>query len=191
MQDGEQSGQRPSRSSPLRWLLIPALVGPLAFVLGFGFSRDPNVVPSALIDRPAPSFTLVALDGSTLNSESLRGRPVVINFWASWCLECKTEHPVLIDGHRRYGDRVAFVGVLYQDRPDDARAYLTLMGDSGYPNLIDNDGRLALDFGVNGVPETFFIDAGGLVRYKQWGALTDKVLVTQLRPLLGAAAPSH
>jgi len=189
----EDPGASPSQRAHLgllRWLLLPVVVVPLMFVLGFGFGRDPNNVPSALMNRPAPSFELLTLDGAALSSESLRGRPVVINFWASWCLECKTEHPVLMDGQRRHGTDVAFIGVLYQDRPEDARAYLTEMGDPGYPNLIDADGRLALDFGVSGVPETFFIDAQGVVRYKHWGALTTDVLNAQLSSILGSARPA-
>ena len=191
MEDLGANPRRGARLGLLRWLLLPVVVVPLAFVLGFGFGRDPNVLPSALTGRPAPSFELPTLAGSALSSESLRGRPMVINFWASWCLECKTEHPVLMDGQRRYGSDVAFIGVLYQDRPEDARAYLTEMGDAGYPNLIDADGRLALDFGVSGVPETFFIDAQGIVRYKHWGALTTEVLNARLSSLLGSARPAE
>ncbi|MGH2462439.1 MAG: redoxin domain-containing protein [Candidatus Limnocylindria bacterium] len=171
----------------LRWLLVPVLVVPLTLLLGYGFSRDPQALPAALLDKPAPSFDLVGIDGRSVASESLRGRPVVINFWASWCLECTREHPVLMDGHRRYGDEVAFIGVLYQDRVEDARAYLAINGDSGYPNLIDPEGRLALEFGVTGVPETFFLDADGVVRYKQWGRLTRDVLDAQVRALGGTA----
>ena len=167
----------------LRWLLVPLLVVPLTLLLSYGFSRDPQALPSALLDKPAPRFELVGIDGRSLSSESLRGRPVVINFWASWCLECKREHPVLMDGYRRYGGEVAFVGVLYQDRVEDARAYLAINGDGGYPNLIDPAGRLALEFGVTGVPETYFLDADGVVRYKQWGRLTVEVLDAQLRAL--------
>lgn len=170
----------------LRWLILPVVIIPVSLLLAFGFTRDPRALPSALIGKPAPSFSLVTLDGGTLDSASLRGRPVVVNFWASWCPECKVEHPVLIDGQRRYRDRVAFIGVLYQDRVEDARRYLEEMGDSGYPNLIDAAGALALDFGVTGPPETYFIDAAGLVRYKQWGALTNDVLETQLGSLLAS-----
>lgn len=184
----QQVPDPPSRSRVwlLRWLILPMVLIPLTMLLGFSFTRDPRVLPSALIGKTAPSFSLLTLDGGTLDSASLRGRPVVINFWASWCVECKVEHPVLMDGHRRYGGRVAFIGVVYQDRVEDALRYLAVMGDSGYPNLIDADGRLALDFGVTGPPETYFIDAEGFVRYKQWGALTRTVLETQLGLLLAA-----
>lgn len=159
------------------------IVVPLTLLLGYGFTRNPQALPAAFLNQPAPEFDLVSIDGRRLASAELRGRPVVINFWASWCSECKREHPVLMEGHRRFGDEVAFVGVLYQDRVEDARAYLATNGDSGYPNLIDPDGRLALEFGVTGVPETFFIDRDGVVRYKQWGALTADVLDAQLRAL--------
>lgn len=171
------------RRSVLRWLVVPVLVVPVTLLLGYGFTRDPQALPAAFLNQPAPAFSLIALDGQRLNSDSLRGRPVVINFWASWCSECKREHPVLMEGHRRYGADVAFVGVLYQDRIADAVAYLAQHGDGGYPNLIDPDGVLALEFGVTGVPETFFIDATGVVRYKQWGRLTSDVLETQVERL--------
>lgn len=108
---------------------------------------------------------------------------MVVNFWASWCGECKREHPVLMEGHRRFGAEVAFVGVLYQDTVPDAVAYLAENGDSGYPNLVDPEGRLAIEFGVTGVPETFFIDADGVVRFKQWGRLSADTLESQLRRL--------
>lgn len=189
--------QEPSTTDPerrsrgrgrLRWLLVPVLVLPITLLLGFGFTRDPRALPAAFLNQPAPSFSLVGIDGQRVTSESLRGRPVVINFWASWCLECKKEHPVLMDGHSRYGTDVAFVGVLYQDRVADAVGYLAQNGDSGYPNLIDPDGRLALEFGVTGVPETFFLDANGVVRFKQWGRLTSDILEAQLRDLGAAVA---
>lgn len=175
--------QLPRWRSGLRWLLLPILVVPITLVLGYGFTRNPQALPAAFLDQPAPPFDLVAIDGRRVTSQSLRGRPVVVNFWASWCGECKREHPVLMAGHERYGDEVAFVGVLYQDSVPDAVAYLAENGDSGYPNLVDPSGRLAIEFGVTGVPETFFIDASGRVRFKQWGRLTADILETQLRRL--------
>ncbi len=182
-----QQSVEPRRKLPgwLRWLVVPLVVIPASLLIGFSLTRDPRELPSALLNKPAPTFSVRTLDGGVLASSSLRGRPVVVNFWASWCAECKLEHPILMDGDLRYAPNVAFVGVLYEDRVPDALAYLARYGDAGYPNLLDSDGQLAIDFGVSGVPETFFIDARGIVRFKQWGALTADVLERQIQQLLG------
>jgi cytochrome c biogenesis protein CcmG/thiol:disulfide interchange protein DsbE len=164
----------------LRWLLLPVLVVPLSWVLLTGFSVNPNEVPSALIGKPMPSFSLTTLEGTRLDSSALRGKPAMINFWASWCQPCVTEHPVLLDAQRRAGDRLNIVGVVYQDSTAAARGFLVTHGDPGYPNVLDDGSRLALDFGVTGPPETYFIDAQGIVRGKQFGPLTFATLRDQL-----------
>lgn len=173
----------------LRWLLVPLLVVPVTWLLFQGFGRDPREVASPLLDQPAPSWTLTTLDGETLSSDYLAGRPYLVNFWASWCIPaCVDEHPVLAAAHERYGDELTVVGVLYQDDPDDARAFLARYGDAGYPHLVDPDGRLAIDFGVTGPPETFFVDADGLVRYRQFGPLSDELMADRLALILPVAA---
>jgi cytochrome c biogenesis protein CcmG/thiol:disulfide interchange protein DsbE len=173
----------------LRWLLVPLLVVPVTWVLFQGFGRDPREVASPLLDRPAPSWTLTTLDGETLSSDDLAGRPYLVNFWASWCIPaCVDEHPVLAAAHERYGDELTVVGVLYQDAPDDARAFLARYGDAGYAHVVDPDGRLAIDFGVTGPPETFFVDADGLVRYRQFGPLTEELVADRLPLILPVAA---
>lgn len=173
----------------LRWLLVPLLVIPVAWLLFQGFGRDPREVASPRLDRPAPSWTLTTLDGETLSSDDLAGRPYLVNFWASWCIPaCVDEHPVLAAAHERYGDELTVVGVLYQDAPDDARAFLARYGDAGYPHVIDPDGRLAIEFGVTGPPETFFVDAEGVVRSRQFGPLTDALMAQHLSRILGVAA---
>jgi cytochrome c biogenesis protein CcmG/thiol:disulfide interchange protein DsbE len=167
-----------------RLSLVPLIVLPVAWLLFQGLGRDPRAIPSALIDRPAPAVVARSMDGETVSLAAYRGRPVILNFWASWCFECIEEHRVLTEAHERYGDGLVIVGVLYQDTVADARGFLARYGDGGWPNLLDADGRLAIDYGVTGVPESFFIDAAGVVRYKQYGAVTPAVLDEQLPPLL-------
>ena len=173
----------------LRWLLVPLLVVPLAWLLFTGFGRDPREVASPLIGRPAPEWTLATLDGGTLSTSELGGRPYVVNFWASWCIPaCVDEHPVLAAAHELHGEEVLIVGVLYQDSPADAEAFLARYGDAGYPNVIDDGGRLAIEYGVTGPPETFFVDADGVVRDKQFGPLTDGLMADRLGAILTAAS---
>ena len=167
-----------------RLSLVPLIVLPVAWLLFQGLGRDPRAIPSALIDRPAPAVVAANMDGATVSLAAYRGRPVIVNFWASWCFECIEEHRVLMEAQERYGERLVIVGILYQDTVADARGFLARYGDGGWPNLLDADGRLAIDYGVTGVPESFFIDAAGVVRYKQYGAVTPAVLAEQLPPLL-------
>lgn len=174
----------------LRWLLVPLVVVPTLLLLLHGFSRDPAAIPSALIGKPMPSFTLVTLDGRTLTAAELRGRPVVLNFWASWCPSCVDEHAALIDAAQRYGNAVQIVGVLYHDSPDGARGFEARYGEPSWPTLLDPNGSLAIDFGVSGPPESYVIDANGIVRYKQFGPLTQQVIADQVAPLLGTAGAS-
>jgi cytochrome c biogenesis protein CcmG/thiol:disulfide interchange protein DsbE len=172
----------------LRWLVVPLVVLPLAWLLFSGFGRDPREVSSPLIGRPAPEWTLEALDGTTLTSADLAGRPYVVNFWASYCIPaCVDEHPVLASAHERHADEVAIVGMVLNDEPADAQAFLGRYGDAGYPHLVDPGGRLAIEFGVTGPPETFFVDADGIVRAKQFGPLTDALMAERLATILPVA----
>jgi len=172
-----------------RWIIVPLAVVPLVLLLSFGFGRDPSALTSPLIGKTAPSFTLTAIDGRRVSSTGLRGRPYVVNFWASWCIPaCVEEHPIVIDAQRRYGSRVAIIGVLYQDSPDDALRFLARYGDGGWPQLIDEDGRLAIDYGVMGPPETYFVDTSGVVRAKQFGPLTTASMEADLALILGSNA---
>lgn len=163
----------------LRWLIVPAVVLPLGWLLFSGFGRDPREIASPLIGGPAPSWTVATLDGGSLSSDELAGRPYVVNFWASWCIPaCVDEHPVLAQAHA--DDGVTIVGVLYQDTADAARAFLARYGDSGYRHLLDTDGALAIEFGVTGPPESYFVDADGIVRAKQFGPLTPELMAQRL-----------
>ncbi len=171
----------------VRFALLPLIVFPVAWLLFQGLGRDPREIASPLIGRAAPEFSLQTMDGDEVSLADYLGRPVLVNFWASWCFECIAEHHVLMEAQERYGDEVAIIGILYQDTVADARGFLARYGDGGWPNLVDQAGAAAIDFGVSGVPESFFIDAAGIVRYKQWGAVTGDVIELQLARLLDAA----
>lgn len=170
-----------------RFALLPLIVLPVAWLLFQGLGRDPREIASPLIGRAAPDFSLQSMEGGEVSLADYRGRAVVVNFWASWCFECIAEHGVLMEAQQRYADEVAIIGILYQDTVADAAGFLARYGDGGWPNLIDPAGTVAVDFGVSGVPESFFIDSDGIVRYKQWGPVTDDVIESQLPPLLQPA----
>ena len=133
--------------------------------------------------RPAPPFTLPPLGGGTAVSlDSLRGRPLVLNFWASWCVPCVHEHPTLLRAARQYGQEVRFLGILYEDTETDAQAFLAEHGVA-FPSLVDPGGRTAIAYGLGGVPETYFIDAQGRVISKYVGPLDPATLSARLQEL--------
>jgi cytochrome c biogenesis protein CcmG/thiol:disulfide interchange protein DsbE len=164
----------------LRWLVVPAVLVPIGLLLMAGFGRDPRQIASPLIGREAPAWMLATLDGGMLSSSDLAGRPYVVNFWASWCGPCRDEHPVLARAFTEHPDQLGVVGVLYQDGTDAARSWLAEVGDAGYPTIVDESGAVAIDFGVTGPPETYFVDADGIVRARQFGPLTDALLAEHL-----------
>lgn len=170
-----------------RACLAVLVAAPLLVVLALGFGHDPHAVPSMFEHRPAPDFALRALDGNVTRLEALRGKPVVLNFWATWCFPCQAEHTLLQQAAAHYGDRVQFLGLIYQDDAERMRKHLA--GRSNlYPQLEDPGSVTAIDYGVGGVPETFIIDAAGLVAYKQSGVLTPGLLFGTLDRLLGSAS---
>ncbi len=165
--------------------LIPlALFVALLAFLGAGLRSDPRELPSALIDKPVPAFQLATLsDGEAVRGpEELRGQVWVLNVWASWCTACRLEHPLLVE-FARTGD-VPVYGLNYKDAPPDARRWLQNFGDPYRHSFSDRDGRVGMDLGVYGAPETFVIDAAGRVRFKHVGALTPDVLQRQILPLV-------
>lgn len=171
-----------------RALVAVLVFVPVVAVLAFGFGRDPHAVPFALRDRPAPAFALPALRGDgTVSLADYRGRAVVLNFWASWCIPCAHEQPVLDWASREWADRAQFVGVVYQDTRERALAYLDEHG-AAFPHAVDANSSVALDYGLAGVPETFFIDARGVIRDKHVGPLTPPDLVERLRRVTAAEA---
>jgi cytochrome c biogenesis protein CcmG/thiol:disulfide interchange protein DsbE len=168
----------------LRWA-IPLAAVPVLALLAYGFRTDPRDIPSPLLGRPAAAFALTTFDGRPITLESLRGRVVVVNFWASWCIPaCYDEAPSLERAWQAYRDRgVVLVGVNIQDKEEPARRFLTRFGHT-FPNAPDPAGRVSVDYGVYGVPETFFIDRRGQGRFKQVGAVTDEILRRHLDVLL-------
>jgi cytochrome c biogenesis protein CcmG/thiol:disulfide interchange protein DsbE len=161
---------RPSRINKRVLLVGAAIVLPLIGILVANLGRDPHMVRSPLVGRPAPDFALPPVGGGKpVTLESLRGKPVVINFWATWCVPCFEEHPALAAAARGLPD-VQFLGVIYEDEETRTQAFLKERG-SAYPSLMDPDGRAAIAFGVFGVPETFFIDAEGRIVEKYVGPL--------------------
>ena len=163
-------------------LLSLAVVG----LLAVGFRFDPKALDQTVMHgKSAPAFALTGVDGEPVTLDDLRGRPVVINFWSTWCIPCKQEHPVLLDGAKLYPE-VTFLGVVYQDEKAPIQRYLKRYGQ-GYDHLMDPGSRVAMAYGVGGVPETFFIDAQGVVTYKTAGVVTENTLAEQLEPLVRGA----
>jgi len=164
-----------------------AVVAPLVAVLVMNLGRDPHTIGSPLVGRGAPDFALRPMGGGDpVTLASLRGKPVVLNFWATWCVPCFEEHPVLVSTARRLGDRVRFVGVIYDDSEEQVTSFLARQGAS-YPSLMDPGAKTAIAFGVFGVPETYFIDAEGKIAAKQIGPLDEQTLAQKLE--LAGVAP--
>ncbi len=159
------------------------LVTPLLIVLALSFRSDPRNIESPLIGKPAPGFALADLDGRVVNLEMLRGKPVVINFWATWCQPCVVEHPVLLAGARRWAGQAEFLGVIYQDDPELIRKVMAQRGAWG-PALVDPEVEVAIAYGVYGVPETFFIDANGIIVEKITGPVDPQSLIHIMGSLL-------
>lgn len=161
-----------------------ALALPVLLVLGFNLGRDPKNVRTPMIGRTAPGFDLRRAGGSErVTLASFRGRPAVVNFWATWCVPCYAEHPILVDGATRNPD-VSFIGVGYDDSEQKIVEFLREYGSS-YPSLIDDGGRTAIAYGVYGVPETFFIDGRGVIVSKVTGPVDEKSLAENLAKARG------
>jgi cytochrome c biogenesis protein CcmG/thiol:disulfide interchange protein DsbE len=169
-----------------RWALsVPiALFVSIAVLLAAGLNLDPREIPSPLIGKAVPQFALPPVQGRSLGlaSADLRGEVSIVNVFASWCVSCKEEHPVFMQMKRE--GLVPVHGLNYKDRPADAAKWLDEMGDPYTRTGADLDGRVSIDWGVYGVPETFLIDREGRIAYKHIGPVTPKLLDETLRPLI-------
>jgi cytochrome c biogenesis protein CcmG, thiol:disulfide interchange protein DsbE len=179
---------------PGRWIrlaFVIAVVGGLAGLLAYGFTRDSRYIQSPLIANEAPSFTLALFDGGTLTLKDLRGKAVLVNFWASWCVPCRAEAPALESAWQKYKDRgVVFLGVNIQDKEEDARAFLKEFGIT-YLNGRDASDTIAIDYGVWGIPETFFIDPQGRITYKHAGELRGPIMEAKLNEALSGVVSAE
>lgn len=170
----------------MRWTVFVTgvlAVGTLLLVFASRFGTDPSLVRSALLGDPAPAFDLETLDGTRVRSADLAGRPYVVNFWASWCVPCRQEAPHLRAFYDRWAPRgVEVVGIVWNDTRDDARDFRRQFGLS-FRQALDPTGRTAIDFGVFGIPETYIVDADGIVRGKLTGAIGPGTLDKAMREI--------
>ena len=186
--EAEHSGSVRERNRT-RWILV----GILAFValLAYGFTGrfgvNPRLVDSPLVGQPFPSLTLDYLEAEgALSLDDLAGTNIVVNVWASWCVPCRFEHPALSTAASVYESKnVHFVGILYQDRPSDGIRFLDEFGRAeNYSYVVDSESRATVELGVFGVPETYFVDANGIIRGRFQGELTPTLLVEAIEDLL-------
>ena len=168
----------------LRYLIPLAIFLVLVVFLAIGLGRDPHEVPSPLINKAAPTFRLPQLKEPNKNfsAEDMRGKVWVLNVWASWCVSCRDEHPLLIE-YAKTG-AVPIYGLNWKDKSEDAVAWLNELGDPYVLSASDFDGRVAIDYGVYGAPETYLIDQSGTIRFKQIGPLTPDVWRDKFLPLV-------
>ena len=161
-------------------LIIAAIVA----VLFIGLGKDPQAIASPLIGRPAPDFALKAVGtGETIDLAQYRGRPVIVNFWATWCHPCWDEHPVLTQTSQVLGNQVQFLGVVFQDDESRIKSFLQQRGWA-YPTLVDQAGKTAIAYGVGGVPETYFLDKNGTIVAKFAGPMSADDIQTNLQKAL-------
>lgn len=168
----------------IRYLIPLVAFLVLAVFLGLGLNLNPREVPSPLIDKPAPAFSaaLLSQPEKHVTRDELLGKTWILNVWASWCAPCRDEHPLWVDYARR--SPVPIYGLNYKDKGPAAQTWLKQLGNPYAESLTDPDGRIGIDYGVYGVPETFVIDAKGVVRFKHVGPITPEVLRDKIEPLL-------
>lgn len=165
------------------WLFIPLLVfiGLVLFLMR-GLQLDPSAVPSALLDRPLPAFSLPRLeaDAPPISERDWHGRKALVNVWATWCVTCRIEHPYLMTLASR---GIPLYGINYKDDPVAARRWLQEKGNPYQMTVVDQRGKLGIDLGVSGAPETYLVDSSGIIRYKHTGDLNERVWQDKLKPV--------
>jgi cytochrome c biogenesis protein CcmG, thiol:disulfide interchange protein DsbE len=168
----------------LKFLLPLAIFAGLVAFLAAGLKLDPKEVPSPLIGKPAPAFSLTRLDNPavTIRRDDMLGKVWILNVWASWCVACRVEHPLLVEFAAK--KIVPIYGLNYKDERAQGMQWLAQFGNPYQASLFDQDGRVGIDWGVYGVPETFLIDQQGQIRFKQIGPLTPEVIRDRIEPLV-------
>ena len=169
----------------MKKFLIPlALFFGLVAFLAVGLNRDPREIPSPLVGKPAPAFELYTLDANApkFGPADMKGKVWMLNVWATWCVACREEHPVLVDLAK--SGQAPLIGLDYKDRREDALVMLERQGNPYLLSAFDADGRVGIDYGVYGVPETYVIDQDGVIRFKHIGPLTQQILNQKIYPLL-------
>ena len=156
----------------------------LLVFLGIGLTRDPHEIPSPLIGKPAPNFSAQLLDdpNQQLSAKDMLGKVWLLNTWASWCVSCRDEHPILVEFAKT--KTLPIIGLDYKDRDQDGQKWLERFGNPYNKVVADRDGRIGIDFGVYGVPESFLIDKAGIIRYKQIGPITPQALKEIIVPMI-------
>ena len=167
-----------------RFLVPLGVFAGLLVLFLVGLRLNPREIPSPLIDKPAPAFSLPRLNnpGQDFSPADMQGRVWLLNVWASWCVACREEHPLLVEASRT--GALTIVGLNYKDEPADAERWLQTFGNPYALSAIDRDGRIGIDYGVYGVPETFLIDKTGVIRYKRIGPVSANDLESKILPLV-------
>ena len=182
------SAHGPTPSQPrrirVRYALPILIFAALALTLGWALNRNPRIIPSALVGQPVPQFALPPVKDRTLglSSDGLTGEVSLVNVFASWCVECRTEHPLLLQ--MKQDGAVPIHGLNYKDKPENAARWLNALGDPYTRTGADLDGRVAIDWGVYGVPETFVISKDGRIAHKHIGPLSAETLDRTILPLI-------
>jgi cytochrome c biogenesis protein CcmG/thiol:disulfide interchange protein DsbE len=168
-----------------RFLLPLGIFVVLVALLAVGLNLNPREVPSPLVGKPAPDFTVPQLNAAdkTFSPKEMLGKVWLFNVWASWCVSCREEHPVIVE-YAKAGKLPVVVGLNYKDKREDGLRWISRFGDPYLLSAFDADGRIGIDYGVYGVPETYLIDKAGVIRFKQIGPITPEVLEKKSLPLV-------
>lgn len=167
-----------------RFLLPLGIFIVLVALLAVGLNLNPREVPSPLVGKPAPAFSVPQLHeaGQTFSPKEMLGKVWLLNVWASWCVSCREEHPILVEFAKT--GTTPLIGLNYKDKREDGQRWLARFGNPYLLSAFDGDGRVGIDYGVYGVPETYLIDKAGVIRFKQIGPVTPEVLENKIMPLV-------